>query len=71
MELSNLAKQYLADYLDNAEYIIRDGHVYVIDPIGDVETLNIEAIMWAEEPYFFSEEEGKFRSSPARKPRGT
>ncbi|MFA5618200.1 MAG: hypothetical protein WDK95_15315 [Syntrophorhabdaceae bacterium] len=49
MELSNLAKQYLADYLDNAEYIIRDGHVYVIDPIGDVETLNIEAIMWAEE----------------------
>lgn len=58
MKLSNLAKQYLDAHLDpDTEYLSRAGHVYTLEPIGTVETLNAEAKAWSKDPGFFSEEE--------------
>jgi len=58
MKLSSLAKQYLDAHLDpDTKYLSGGGHVYTLEPIGDVETLNREAREWAEDPScFFSEE---------------
>lgn len=58
MKLLNITRQYLDAHLDpDTKYLSRAGHVYTLEPIGDVETLNAEARAWSRDPScFFSEE---------------